>query len=138
MHPEFQYNSIETQVSSGRVRMYNQNGEVFIKAGETGIYRKAESAFTLQRSRDLNAVSYATKNFIFSDESLASIINYLGKAYSKKIVLRNPAIGRCKMTSSFNNKSIEYILDVIATTLDVKYTINGDIIYLEGGEHEGC
>lgn len=131
-------NTIETQVSSGQVRMFNENGEISIAAGQTGIYRKAQNSFALQQRIDVNSVSYATRNFVFADESLANIIQYLGKAYSKKIVLRPLSIGRCKMTSSFNNKSIEYILDVISATLNVKYTIHGDTIYIEGGEHEGC
>jgi ferric-dicitrate binding protein FerR (iron transport regulator) len=87
---------------------------------------------------DINSFSYATKKFVFSDETLRSIIGYLEKAYSKKIVLENDLIGNCKMTSSFDNKSIEYILDVITTTLDITYMVKGNIIYIGGVGHEGC
>lgn len=131
-------NSIETQVVSGWVKMFNEKGEIVISAEQIGIYSKSKNSFALRKHPDINSVAYATKRFIFSDESLATIVEYLGKAYSKTIVVRQEAIGRCRMTSSFENKSIEYILDVIAATLNVTYTINGNIIYIEGGEHEGC
>ena len=131
-------NVIETQVSTGKVKMFNSNGEVSIDAGQTGIYDKLSNSFAVEQTLDLNSFSYATRNFVFSDEELGSIVKYLEKAYSKTIVLKNVQIGRCKMTSSFNNKSIEYILDVISTTLGVTYTIKGNAIYIEGGDHEGC
>ena len=128
---------IETQVKSGRVKMFNASGEVIISDGQTGIYDKASNSFLLKKALDPNTFSYATRNFIFSDEELDNIIKYLEKAYSKKIVLKNEKVGKCKMTSSFSNKSIEYILDVIAATLNITYTIEEDTIYI-GGEHEGC
>ena len=129
--------SIETQVKSGRVKMFNASGKVIIADGQTGIYNKETNSFLLKKDLDPNAFSYATRNFIFSDEELGNIIKYLENAYSKKIVLKNELVGKCKMTSSFSNKSIEYILDVIAATLNITYTIQEDTIYI-GGEHEGC
>ena len=129
--------SIETQVSSGRVKMFNASGEVIISTGETGIYDEGSNSFSLKKDLDLNTFAYATKNFVFSDEELSNIIKYLENAYSKKIILKNNLVGKCKMTSSFSNKTIEYILDVIAATLDLTYTIEEDTIYI-GGEHEGC
>jgi len=129
--------SIETQVKTGRVKMFNASGEVIISDGQTGIYNKESNFFLLKKDLDPNAFAYATKTFIFSDEELANIIKYLENAYSKKIVLKNELVGKCKMTSSFTNKSIEYILDVIAATLNITYTIEEDTTYI-GGEHEGC
>ena len=129
--------SIETQVNSGRVKMFNASGEVIISAGETGIYDEGSNSFSLKKDLDLNTFAYATKNFAFSDEELGNIIKYLENAYSKKIILKNKSVGKCKMTSSFSNKTIEYILDVIAATLNITYTIEKDTIYI-GGEHEGC
>jgi len=129
--------SIETQVNSGRVKMFNTSGEVIISAGETGIYDKESNSISLKKDLDLNNFAYDTKDFVFSDEELGTIIKYLEKAYSKKIVLKNKLVGKCKMTSSFSNKTIEYILDVIAATLNITYTIEKDTIYI-GGEHEGC
>ena len=130
--------TIETQVRSGKVKMFNATGEVMILAGQTGIYKKQSNSFLLQDTLDINRFSYATKTFVFSDESLRNIIRYLEKAYSKKIILENDLLGNCKMTSSFDNKPIEYILDVIATTLDITYKIKGNTIFIGGADHEGC
>lgn len=133
-----QNGTIETQVSSGKVKMFNTAGEIFITAGQTGTYSNQSNSFLLHDTLDINSFSYATKNFVFTDEALSNIIKYLEKAYSKKILLTNELLGRCKMTSSFNNKPIEYILDVIAATLDITYSVDGNTIFLTGGNHEGC
>lgn len=131
-------NVIETQVNSGKVRMFNLTGEVIISAGQTGIYDEQKNSFELEQVLDRNSFSYATRNFVFADEELGNIIKYLEKAYSKKIELKSAQLAKCKMTSSFNNKSIEYILDVIATTLGITYTTDGITIFIEGGDHGGC
>jgi ferric-dicitrate binding protein FerR (iron transport regulator) len=133
-----QKGTIETQVSSGKIKMFNADGEIFVTAGQTGIYNKNNQDFSLQDMIDINSISYATRRFVFSDESLSSIVKYLEKAYSKKIVLENDFIAKCKMTSSFDNKPIEYILDVIAATLNISYYIKEGIIYIGGPNDEGC
>ncbi|MGF2414529.1 MAG: FecR family protein, partial [Ferruginibacter sp.] len=129
--------TIETQVTTGKVRMYNEKGEIFIVAGQTGIYNKSINSFSLEDSLSVNKIGYATRNFVFTDEKLTSIISYLEKAYSTKIVLDNPLLGNCKMTSSFENRSIDYVLEVITTTLNLTHRIKNGVIHL-GGNHEGC
>jgi transmembrane sensor len=128
---------IETQVTTGKVKMYNSRGQVMITAGQTGVYNKKTDTFFVEDSLNINRFGYATRNFDFIDEKLASIIAYLEKAYSKKIVLDNPQLGNCKMTSSFENKSIEYVLEVIAATLNLTLKISNGIIHI-GGKREGC
>ncbi|NOT93867.1 FecR family protein [Ferruginibacter sp.] len=129
--------TIETQVRTGKVRMYNDNAEIFIAAGQTGIYNKVNNSFFLKNSVSVNSIGYATRNFVFTDEKLISMISYLEKAYSTKIVLDNPLLGNCKMTSSFENRSIDYVLEVITTTLNLTHSIKNGVIHL-GGNHEGC
>ncbi|HEY0669218.1 MAG TPA: FecR family protein [Sphingobacteriaceae bacterium] len=128
---------IETQVVSGKVKMYNDSGEIIIASGQTGIYNKSSNAFHLEDTLRINRFSYATRNFNFINEDLNSIIGYLEKAYSTKIILNNPQLGNCKITCAFENKSIEYVLEVIAVTLKLTYKVNNGIIHI-GGNYEGC
>lgn len=129
--------TIETQVTTGKVKMYNNNGEVIIRAGQTGIYDKNRNSFFIEDTLRINRFGYATRKFNFVDENLSSIITYLEKAYSRKIILDIPQLGDCKMTSSFENKSIEYVLEVIAATLNLTFKINNEVIHI-GGDHDGC
>lgn len=129
--------TIEVQVTSGKVKMYNSSDHIFISAGQTGVYDKTRNSFLIEDTLRINRFSYATRKFNFVDENLTSIISYLEKAYSRKIILDNPQLGNCKMTSFFENKSIEYVLEVIAATLNLTVKDTADVIHI-GGDHEGC
>jgi transmembrane sensor len=123
---------IETQVHSGVVRMFNNDSGIIIKAGQTGIYTKSTNQFIVRNELDINSLAYATRVFAFNNTSLEDIIRYLEKTYSTTIRLENKKLAGCKMSSSFDNKPIEYILDVIAATLNIQYTIKNGIIYING------
>jgi len=129
--------TIETQVATGLVKMFNSKDGIYISAGQTGVYDKKTSRFFVRDELDINRFGYATRNFEFTNERLADIIGYLEKAYSQKIVLDNALLANCKMTSSFYNKSLDYVLEVIAATLDLTYSYKDGVLHI-GGDHEGC
>lgn len=125
-------NEIETQVRTGTVEMFNKEGRIIIHAGQTGIYSKTGNRFSVKDAVDLNSFAYATHELFFNEISLREIITCLEKTYSRRIVLENEALANCKMTSSFDNKPIEYILDIITTTLGIRYNIINGVIYING------
>lgn len=127
--------TIELFVQTGKVSMSDDSSTLILTAGQWGIYHIQQRTFVLQPSFDPNELSWVTKRFNFQDLPLDTIARYLEKAYSTKIRFNNPALSKCRMTSEFDNKSIEYILAVIAATLKISYNIQNNVIYFSG---EGC
>lgn len=111
-----------TTVYTGKVTMYNQYGSIIIPAGNTGIYNRARHSFSLATTANKNAISYVSRKFYFENETLTNIAGYLSKAYHEKIIIDHPQMGSLRLTGTFENESLEYIINVIAATLNIHYT----------------
>jgi len=126
---------IEVQVQSGLVKMYTDAKEITVKKGQTGTYTIESGEFNLKDTVDINSLSYATSNFSFNDMSLARISVYLEKAFGVTILAANNKLLQCRLTAQFENKSLTYILDVIAATLNIEYSIQENTVSIKG---KGC
>lgn len=116
--------AVTIKVISGKILVSATGQELIISGGETGIYLKKESQLAREPEQ---------RSFHFDNEDLEVVAATLSKAYHKKIIIRDPEIAALKISSNFENKSLDYILEVISITLNVKYTpnLNNDEIYFE-------
>jgi transmembrane sensor len=113
--------AITVRVYSGKVMMYNDKDNIIINSEQTGSFQKDKRHFSLM-----------PVVFHFEDEEMKTVAAYLSEAYHKKIFFKDPEIASLRISSNFDNKSLDYILQVIATTLNVNYTYsNQDEIYFE-------
>lgn len=124
--------SIEVVVKTGIVRMLTNKDSITLKAGKKGIYHISTQQFSILETFNANDVAYATKVFNFENASLKEIAGQLQKAYGIKIVITNKDLEACTMSSSFDNKSIEYIFEVLAMTLNIQYRIEQKTVYISG------
>ncbi|OQP56874.1 hypothetical protein A3860_09835 [Niastella vici] len=60
----------------------------------------------------------------FSNTPFKEVALFLEKAYGITIVVKNDAINNCMVTTRFDNKSLEEILDILGYTLAFKYKID--------------
>lgn len=123
---------IEVAVKTGVVRMFTNIDSISVTAGQKGIYQISTRQFTIKEKFNLNEVGYATKYFNFENATLKEIAGQLQKAYGIKIVITNKNLENCTLSSSFDNKPIEYIFDVLAMTLNIQYRIERKTVYISG------
>jgi ferric-dicitrate binding protein FerR (iron transport regulator) len=116
--------AIVVKVISGKVLVSTAQQQTIVSAGETGTYLKKEKRLVMVQVQ---------RSFRFDNEDLEIVTATLSKAYDKKIIIRDAEISKLKISSNFENKPLEYILEVIATTLNLDYTTNqsNDEIYFE-------
>jgi ferric-dicitrate binding protein FerR (iron transport regulator) len=126
---------VEVQVASGVVKMYDDRNEITVVKGQTGTYVKSSKRFQLVDTVDANSIGYATRVFSFNNMSLDEISKYLESSYSISIKGDSSLLSSCRLTARFENESLDYILDVIAATLNIKYRVEGKTIFLIG---KGC
>ncbi|MET0392054.1 MAG: FecR domain-containing protein [Chitinophagaceae bacterium] len=126
---------VEVSVTSGVVRIGDGHDSLTVRTGQKGIYHAVSRQFELQSGFDPNTIGYATRIFSFTDNSLQEITVLLAKAYNIRFVLNDPRLGQCRMSSSFENKPLDYVLEVIAATLGLEYQLKNDTVYLNGS---GC
>ena len=127
-------NFIEVSVLEGEVQFYTQNDKgIFIKAGEMGVYDKSTRQFSLAAAEP-NVIAYKTLQFTFNDIDLRSAAEQLGVVYNRTILL-DKNLESCRLTVDFINEDLETILSIIAETLNLTVTDNGNEIVLSG---DGC
>jgi ferric-dicitrate binding protein FerR (iron transport regulator) len=123
---------IEVSVKTGIVRMYNDTDSLTVTARQKGTYQISTRQFVLKEKFNPNEVAYATKYFNFENATLKEITDQLQKAYGLKIIISNKNLENCTLSSSFDNKPIEYIFDVLAMTLNIQYRIEQKKVYISG------
>ncbi|WP_127125833.1 FecR family protein [Pseudoflavitalea rhizosphaerae] len=128
--------SIVVSLASGAVRLCAGPDSLTLQPGQQGIYDIAARRFTLASKYNHNQTGYATRVFDFHNASLEEIAARISKAYGINIIFNNKALATCTMSSTFENQSIDYIMNVIAATLNIEYRIENNKIYLSGNSCE--
>lgn len=123
---------IEVAVKTGVVRMFNNIDSISVTAGQKGTYQINTRRFVIKEKFSPNEVAYATKYFNFENATLKEIASQLQKAYGIKIIITNKKLENCTLSSSFDNKPIEYIFEVLAMTLNIQYRIEQKTVYISG------
>jgi ferric-dicitrate binding protein FerR (iron transport regulator) len=124
---------IEVYVETGQVAFYTLNNKgLNLTAGETGIFDKRSQSFARISKKDTNRLAYKTGIFSFRNSDLATIISDLNSVYDKKVRLGNPDLKSCRLNVTFRNERIEDIVEIIAETLKLTLTTEGEDFVLNG------
>lgn len=130
--------NIEVTVSEGKVSVYEKKQpqkKVITIAGEKAEYIKHQKALKKTENLDKNFISWKTRSIIFENDSLQNIVTTLSDVYHKSIVLRNPELKDCTLTTSFEDEELETVFQVLESTLDITIEEEGETIYISGS---GC
>ncbi len=128
--------TIEIVVTEGEVQFYTlKDSGLNLKAGEKGLYSKKSKEFYRIEKIDTNTLAYKTKVFSFNNTDLGAVVNLLNDVYDSKIKLINKDLHNCRLTANFKEDNPETIVEVIAETMGLTITKQGDEILLDG---KGC
>ncbi|HZY82706.1 MAG TPA: FecR domain-containing protein [Cyclobacteriaceae bacterium] len=120
-------------VNEGRVLFYTANDSVYIDAGTAASLRPSAPATTIDV--DANTWAYASRKLVFKDTPMHEVIGIIEKTYGRTIQPSNDSVKNCKLTARFNDEPVEKIVLLIAESLNLKLTKNGQVFILEG---ESC
>lgn len=125
------YVSIDTTTAIATVQV--QTGSAEIQLGDQKLQLAAGESVRLNTRTDLarnkqklnpNVFSYANKVFEFSNTPFKEAAGFIEKAYGVKIIVNNQKLYNCTITTRFDNKSLEEILDILGYTLAFDYKID--------------
>jgi len=129
---------VEVIVTSGEVLLLNKSGDkaVALKVHDKGTYNRSTDIVTRIDNNNPNFMSWRTRVIEFENSSLENVVVTLNKIYpDKQISLKVSETGDCSITVSFEGQSLDAILNVLESTLDIEYQINEDTIEITGA---GC
>jgi len=129
---------MEVVLTRGKVAVYFQDQpglRVILEPGE-----KAALSFTHQNiiksiNTDENYMAWKTRNITFSNQALDVVVATLNRIYHTNISIRTGELTNCRLTATFNHQSLESVLNVLKTTLDITVNNNASGIELSG---KGC
>ena len=127
--------AVEVTVKTGEVAV-TRHGEVprtiILKPGNKGVYKKTDETLEITREIDKNYLAWKTKNFVFEDQTLLDVSKQLSKVYQAEIIIASDSLKNARITTAFNDQSLDAILNVLSATLDLDVRkSNGQIILSE-------
>jgi transmembrane sensor len=118
---------IEVTVQTGVVKfsVSELNKEVKLQAGQKGIYSKVAKELRSTTNQDVNFLAWNTRTIVFAESDLRSVVETLSKTYQVNISLPAVIPSSCAVTVTFEHQSLESVLNVLKTTLNLEYRITG-------------
>ncbi|NBC84364.1 MAG: DUF4974 domain-containing protein [Bacteroidetes bacterium] len=122
-------------VSSGKVAVNHKSLNVELLAGDMARLHKNEGELIKQVNSDTNYLSWKTHIFEFNNDSLKKVVETLNRVYDKKIIITNKSLNDCTITARFEKQSVQSIVEVLSSLLNVEVKQTEKTIEISG---EGC
>jgi ferric-dicitrate binding protein FerR (iron transport regulator) len=110
----------EIIVETGIVQVRTSTGSVVLTKGEKVIINHNGEISSKQHTSDKLYNYYRSKQFICDNTPLYKLVELLSQAYKQKIVIADDEKAKEPLTATFNNESLDTVLDVVAETLNLK------------------
>lgn len=130
--------NIEVILTEGKVAVYyseTPNERVILAPGEKAEIAVSHNEIKKTENKDINYIAWKTRKLVFENDPVSEIINALNKTYSASIIIKNPKVGNCRVTATFDNQSLDAVLNVLQATVGFSVSKHGKNIELSG---EGC
>jgi transmembrane sensor len=121
----------EVVVESGIVKVTKAGNTVEVKADEKIRVGINDPVLKKEQVKDQLYKYYRTKEFICDETPLWKLVDVINEAYHSNIVIGNPALRDMTLTTTFNNESLEQVLNVISITFNIKIIKEGNAITLQ-------
>ncbi|PKP03177.1 MAG: hypothetical protein CVU11_09455 [Bacteroidetes bacterium HGW-Bacteroidetes-6] len=126
---------IQVILIDGSVAAYYKNTpeeKIIMKPGEQVDFSPETKEIAATNQHEQYFMVWKTRSMKFENERLDRVIYTVSRAYNKKITLTNPTAGNCRLTVAFEGQTLESVLKVLESTLDLKVTQHGDEILVDG------
>ena len=129
---------IEVTVSTGKVAVYTSEDpdeRVILVKGQKAIFYKSSTKIEVSLNENINFNSWKTKQIIFEDTPMPEVIRIINEIYKSDLKLVGEQLTDCPVTTTFDNQSLESVLNVLESTLDLSIKKKGNSFEISG---EGC
>ena len=129
---------VEVTVSTGKVAVYpmdNPDEQVVLVKGQKAIFYKSSTKIEATLNEDINFASWKTKQIIFEDTPMPEVIRVINEIYKSDVKLVGDQLNDCPVTTTFDSQSLESILNVLESTLNLSIEEKGNSIEVSG---DGC
>lgn len=127
--------SVELFVERGLVAFVKDGIETKVKAGSEAIFYKEDATVKFSETPQANVMSWRSGTFYFDKTPLSEALSQLEEFYDVSFKLSNDTIANCKITATFDQRSLKEVIKSIETLLSVKINKVGNTVKISG---KGC
>ena len=121
----------EVIVETGIVQVIRKNQRVDLHANDKLLVKSSDSLLEKQKETGTLYNYYRTKQFECDNTPLWKLVEILNQAHDANIVIANDKLRNLPLTTTFNNESLDNILEVIRQTFKIAVVRSGDTIILQ-------
>jgi ferric-dicitrate binding protein FerR (iron transport regulator) len=130
-----QEETISVVVATGQVKVTDGEHTEFLLPAHEVIYETHTAKIKKQTVEVDKALAWMNNTILFNDTSIGVAAQILERAYNVSFTFRDEKIKKCVITGSFKNESLQHILEAIAFSTNIQYTIVNNDVILSG---KGC
>ncbi len=128
---------MEVILTRGRVAVWfedNPGIRVILEPGEKAALSVTHKTIFKSVNPDENYMSWKTRRINFSNQPIGNVVATLNNVYQSNIFIKPGNLKNCRLTATFDHQSLESVLHVLTTTLELTVSNNGKEIELSGKE----
>jgi transmembrane sensor len=129
---------IETTLVEGRVEIdkptdfSRKDSKVVLRPNQKATFSKESHEIKIKEVAASEAVAWRHDRLVFKSESFSEVIKQLERWYNVSIRVEQNENLSCPLTASIEKESLEEILDFLAVTHKISFTISGDEVFIKG------
>jgi ferric-dicitrate binding protein FerR (iron transport regulator) len=129
-------NEIQTEVFvvTGKVRLgiNDQEKYIILTPGTTGILTKKGHRLITEPQGDANILAWKNKRLVFKKTPLGTVVRILRSYFKRDIRVKNEALLSCRFTGSFNDPTLEEVIEILHLALDLGVDRQQETYLLDG------
>ena len=121
---------VEGSVAISPLGDASPNKSIYLEPGQRALYAKTSKTIDLKSVKTALYTSWLKGKIVFEHMPFSGIIKKLERHYDVTIINNNKALDSEKFTASFDDESIEQVLNSFKTNFNFNYTIKNNTITL--------
>lgn len=121
----------EVIVETGIVQVMKAGKTIELRAGERILFEAIDTVAKKEQSDDKLYNYYVSRTFVCDNTPLWKLVEKLNEAYDVNIRIGREELRKLPLNVTFNDESLDVILDIISETLLIKVSRNENEIVLE-------
>ncbi|MFS4467854.1 FecR family protein [Maribacter sp. 2210JD10-5] len=123
--------SIKTTLREGSVRVFSEDGELYLLPNEQSSYDKNLGDFKKKSVKVSQFTKWMQGELVFRSMPFSEIIKKLERHFDVSIINKNKALDKEKFTARFVDENIDQVMSYFSKSYGFEYTIEGKTITIE-------
>lgn len=120
---------VETSLVEGSIRLFDSSdpSESFLlKPSQKALYSKNDRKISFHRTDNVKETAWTQNHLVFESKKLGSVLHKIERWYGVKIELLCPDIANDRISGSFKNEQLPYVMEALKMQYGFSYEITGN------------